>query len=57
MTYTVRDPGMGLKTSIDYVRLIVHGLRERGAPIGYIDRVKTRATANNPAIAAAVEGL
>jgi hypothetical protein len=57
VTYTVRNPGKGLTASIDYVRLIVHGLRERGAPIGYIDRVKTIAMANNPAIAAAVEGL
>jgi hypothetical protein len=39
------------------VRYIIAGLRERGIPQGYIDRVKLIASANNPAIAASVERL
>jgi hypothetical protein len=57
VTYIVRNPAHGLKTSIDYVRLIVHGLQDRGVPIVYIDRVKAIAMANNPVIAREVEKL
>lgn len=51
LTYTVINPREGLTTSIDYVRLIVAGLRERGAPAAYIDKVKAIAAANNPVLA------
>ena len=57
LTYTVIAPRPGLKTDLDYVRYIVAGLRERGIPAGYIDKVKRIAIANNPEIAAAVERL
>ena len=57
LTYTVRCPKPALKTNVDYVRLIVCGLREHKIPGGYIARVKTIAAANNPEIAEAVEGL
>jgi gamma-glutamylcyclotransferase len=57
LTYTVRNPLPDLRTDIDYVRFIIAGLRERGIPQGYIDKVKAIATANNPAIATSVERL
>ena len=57
LTYTVRNPRAGLTTDIDYVRYIIAGLRERGTPQGYIDKVKAIASANNPLIAASVERL
>jgi gamma-glutamylcyclotransferase len=51
LTYTVINPRAGLKTDLDYVRYIVAGLRERGLPKEYIDKVKGIAAANNPDIA------
>jgi gamma-glutamylcyclotransferase (GGCT)/AIG2-like uncharacterized protein YtfP len=57
LTYTVRNPRAGLKTNIDYVPYIIAGLRERGIPPGYIDRVKAIAIANNEEIAANVMRL
>ena len=54
-TYIVKSPKDGLKTSIEYVRLIVCGLRERGVPPEYITTVKLIAAANNPGIAAEIE--
>lgn len=57
LTYTVRDPKRGLKTNVDYVRHIVCGLREHGVSSEYIAKVKAIASANNPEIAEAVEGL
>lgn len=60
LTYTVIDPKPGLKTSIDYVRHIVSGLREHGVPgiaPHYIDNVKRIAAENNPSIAADVARL
>jgi gamma-glutamylcyclotransferase len=56
-TYTVRDPKLGLKTNIDYVRYIVLGLREHDVPCDYIAKVKALAAANNPDIAGEVEKL
>jgi cation transport regulator ChaC len=56
-TYTVISPNPGLKTNIDYVRLIVYGLREHKISDEYIAKVKTIAAANNPAIASEVEKL
>jgi len=46
-----------LKTDIDYVRYIIAGLRERGIPAGYIDKVKSIASANNAEIAEDVKRL
>jgi hypothetical protein len=59
VTYTV-IPGSkknNIQTSLDYVRLIVQGLREHGVSDGYIGRVKTIAMANNPKIAKEISDL
>ena len=56
-TYTVISPKPGLKTSVNYVRLIVHGLREHKISDEYIAKVKAIAAVNNPEIAAEVEKL
>jgi gamma-glutamylcyclotransferase (GGCT)/AIG2-like uncharacterized protein YtfP len=57
LTYTVRNPRGGVKTDIDYVRYIVAGLRERGIPNDYVDKVKQIAITNNPSIREAVGRL
>lgn len=57
LTYGVTSPIPGLKTNIDYVRHIVHGLREHGVESAYIDIVKAIAGANNPEIADELEEL
>lgn len=57
LTYTVKCPKVGLRTNIDYVRLIVHGLRDHKISDEYIAKVKVIAAANNPDIAAEVEKL
>lgn len=57
LTYTVRNPRDGLKTNLDYVRCIIAGLRERGVPGEYIDKVKRIAAANNPALASDLQRL
>jgi hypothetical protein len=57
LTYTVRNPRAGLATDLDYVRYIIAGLRERGIPTDYIDRVKKIASASNPGITSALETL
>lgn len=57
LTYTVINPRSGLKTDLDYVRAIIAGLRHRGAPDEYIDKVKGIVAANNPGIADAIAGL
>jgi len=57
LTYTVKSPKPGLKTNIDYVRLIVSGLREHKVPDEYISKVKAIAAANNPDIVGEVEKL
>ena len=57
LTYTVKCPQSGLKTNINYVRLIICGLREHKVPDEYIAKVKVIAKANNPDIAAEVERL
>ena len=56
-TYVVINPQPGLVTSIDYVRLIVKGLRERGVDPEYIDTVKAIAAENNPQIKEALGTL
>jgi gamma-glutamylcyclotransferase (GGCT)/AIG2-like uncharacterized protein YtfP len=57
LTYTVRNPRAGLAPDLDYVRYIIAGLRERGIPADYIDRVKKIASARNPGIASALVAL
>jgi hypothetical protein len=57
LTYTVKSPKQGLRTNVDYVRLVVRGLREHKVPDQYIAKVKAIAVANNPDIASAVETL
>jgi hypothetical protein len=57
LTYTVRDPRAGLKTSLDYVRYIIGGFRQRGIPGEYVEKVKSIAVANNAEIAEEVMRL
>ncbi len=57
LTYIVKCPEAQLKTSIDYVRHIVCGLREHKIQDAYIAKVKAIASANNPKISAEIEGL
>lgn len=57
ITYRVRNPNPGLKTSLEYVGYIVKGLRECGVREDYIEHVKQLAQANNPAIAVQVQEL
>jgi hypothetical protein len=51
ITYRVITPQPGLKTSLDYVRHIVDGLREHCVSEQYVAAVKDIACVNNPAIA------
>jgi cation transport regulator ChaC len=55
LTYTVKSPLTDVKTNIEYVRLIVSGLREHGVEDSYIDSVKAIAT--NPGITAEIASL
>jgi hypothetical protein len=60
LTYVVKDPKPGLRTSLEYVGYIVHGLRERGvdaADATYLAEVKRIAAASNPDIAKSVDAL
>lgn len=57
ITYTVRSPQLGLRTSLAYVSYILAGLREHGAPAEYVAYVKNRAIANNPGLATDLERL
>jgi cation transport regulator ChaC len=57
VTYVVRQPARDLRTSIEYVRHIVTGLRENGADEGYITRVKHAAARNNIDVREQIEGL
>lgn len=57
LTYTVRNPRSGLKTNFDYVRTIIAGLRERGIPQAYIDKVKAIAITSNPTLEGSLERL
>ena len=47
-TYTVINKHAGLRTSLEYARHILDGLREHQAPQDYIDHVRSRITENNP---------
>jgi cation transport regulator ChaC len=57
LTYTVTHPRDGLKTNLNYVRLILCGLRRRNISNEYINKVKKIAAANNPDISEGVEAL
>jgi gamma-glutamylcyclotransferase len=57
VTYVVRQPLKGLRSSLEYVRHIVRGLREQGVAEGYIREVKEIAAMNNPEIAEGIKGL
>lgn len=57
VTYVVCQPARDLRTSLEYVRHIVTGLRENGAGEEYITRVKHAAASNNPDIEEQIEGL
>jgi hypothetical protein len=55
VTYTVIEREQNILTNAAYVGHILEGLREHGVPNDYIERVKSIAIANNPAIAASLE--
>jgi gamma-glutamylcyclotransferase (GGCT)/AIG2-like uncharacterized protein YtfP len=57
ITYRVRAPQAGLRTSIDYVRHVVTGLREHDIPEEYVGKVKAIASENNPDIASVISAL
>ncbi len=57
LTYVVKNPQKGLKTETHYVRYIIAGLREHGAPEEYIQYVKDRAAGSNSAITHELAGL
>jgi gamma-glutamylcyclotransferase (GGCT)/AIG2-like uncharacterized protein YtfP len=57
VTYQVIKPTPDLRTSLEYVRHIVSGLREHEVADDYIAKVKAIAAANNPAIASQIEDL
>jgi hypothetical protein len=57
ITYRVINPGPDLKTSLEYVRHIVIGLREHGVFEDYVTSVKAVALSNNPTIAVQVGRL
>lgn len=57
ITYTVLNPKPGQRTSIEYVSHIIAGLKEHGAPDGYLAYVKERIVSNNPALAPQVDSL
>lgn len=48
LTYLVIERTVGLRTSVEYVRHIVTGLREFGAPDDYVQYVKGRAIKSIP---------
>jgi cation transport regulator ChaC len=56
-TYIVINPEPGLKTNVNYVQLIVHGLREHKVSDEYIAKVKAIAEANNTYIAEEIKKL
>ena len=57
MTYMVRDKRDDLRTGLEYVTHILTGLREREVPADYLDYVRGRIVANNPALAPHLEPL
>jgi len=51
ITYLVKTPSSGIKTSAKYVGHIIKGLREHNAPDDYVEYVKKRAIENNSSLA------
>ena len=54
MTYVVKDPQAGLKTSLPYVTHILNGLDEHHLPAAYRTYVLAQIVQNNPALEAQV---
>lgn len=57
ITYMVVSRRYDLCTALDYVRHILKGLLERGAPEDYLAYVRERIVANNPALGSSVDAL
>ena len=57
ITYLVKSPSAGIKTSAKYVAHIINGLREHHAPDDYVRYVKERAIENNPDLASELEEM
>jgi gamma-glutamylcyclotransferase (GGCT)/AIG2-like uncharacterized protein YtfP len=57
VTYVVKEPVMGLKTSLDYAAHILYGLWSLGAPEDYVAYVTGRILANNSDLASGVAAL
>jgi len=57
ITYTVVSRRYDLCTALDYVRHILKGLIERGAPQDYLVYVRERIAANNPDLGDSVDAL
>jgi hypothetical protein len=57
ITYVVINKTEGLKTSLEYGRHIVIGLREHKVPNEYVEYVKARIISNNPALKKDIEVL
>lgn len=52
LTYMVPEKRFDLRTGLDYVTHILTGLRERAVPAEYVQYVRGRILANNPALEA-----
>lgn len=57
ITYVARNRRSELRTSLQYARHIIRGLREHNAPDDYIEYVKARVIANNPDLRNDIEAL
>ena len=57
ITYRVKTPCAGIKTSAKYVAHIIRGLREHQAPDDYVRYVKERAIDNNCALASELKEM
>jgi hypothetical protein len=57
ITYVAKERKTTYKTSIDYVRHIINGLRSNEIPESYIEYVKQRIVRNNPLLDEDVELL
>lgn len=57
VTYVVKAPRLGLKTSVEYVGHILHGLWSLGVPEDYLGYIKQCAVASNPELAGAIEAM
>lgn len=57
ITYVALNRESGLRTSLEYARYIIRGLREHNVPGDYIKYVKVRVIANNPVLRNDIEAL